>query len=86
MIWGIFPFVPDISWESHLSGGIAGLILSVLFRKEGPQPKQYDLEDLPGDSNDSANSILTPNNSETINNENIRYLYKNKEEEKAGDA
>lgn len=45
MIWGIFPFIPDISWEAHLSGGIAGFILAVVFRKDGPQPKVYELDD-----------------------------------------
>jgi membrane associated rhomboid family serine protease len=45
MIWGIFPFIPDVSWESHLSGGIAGLILSFVYRKDGPQPPRYDWED-----------------------------------------
>ncbi len=46
MIWGIFPFIPDISWESHLSGGIAGLILAILYRHDGPQPKKYEWEEL----------------------------------------
>lgn len=44
MIWGIFPFVPDISWESHLSGGMAGLLLSLVFLREGPQRKIYEWE------------------------------------------
>jgi membrane associated rhomboid family serine protease len=44
MIWGLFPFIPDISWESHLSGGVAGLILAFLYRHEGPQPKKFDWE------------------------------------------
>jgi len=44
MIWGIFPFIPDISWESHLSGGVAGLILAFLYRHDGPQPKKYEWE------------------------------------------
>jgi membrane associated rhomboid family serine protease len=53
MIWGIFPFLPDVSWESHLSGGLAGLILAIIYRNDGPQPKKYDLEDpLEVDEND----------------------------------
>jgi len=44
MIWGIFPFIPDISWESHLSGLIAGIILSFLYRNEGPQREIYEWE------------------------------------------
>lgn len=44
MIWGIFPFLADVSWESHLSGGLAGLILSIYFRGKGPQRKKYEWE------------------------------------------
>lgn len=42
MIWGIFPYDIRISWESHLFGGIAGLILAIYFRKTGMQPPTYD--------------------------------------------
>ena len=48
MVWGVFPdFLPEknISWESHLMGGIAGIILAVYYRKDGPQPKKYDWGD-----------------------------------------
>lgn len=41
MIWGIFPLDPNISWEGHLYGGLTGLVLAVVFRKQGPQPKKY---------------------------------------------
>jgi len=47
LIWGIFPqFFPvkRISWESHLMGLLAGLILATYFRKSGPQRKMYDWE------------------------------------------
>lgn len=40
MIWGIFPIYERISWESHMLGSIAGFILAVYYRKEGPaRPK-----------------------------------------------
>lgn len=32
MVWGILPIQPGVSWESHLSGGIVGLLLAFLFR------------------------------------------------------
>ena len=46
MVWGIFPqwnvdpFI-NISWESHLSGAITGLILAYVYRKEGPPDDVY---------------------------------------------
>lgn len=47
MVWGVFPdFFPhrNISWESHLMGGLAGFILAVFYRKEGPKRKIYSWE------------------------------------------
>ncbi len=47
LIWGIFPeFFPEknISWEAHLYGMIAGIILAVYYRKQGPQRKVYEWE------------------------------------------
>jgi len=44
LIWGIFPELfpeKNISWESHLSGLVAGILLAVFFRKDGPQRKLY---------------------------------------------
>lgn len=38
MVWGIFPgFRIDISWESHMLGAAAGLLLAIWYRNEGPQ-------------------------------------------------
>ena len=45
LIWGIFPqLFPNqpISWESHLMGLLAGLVLAIYFRKQGPQRKSWD--------------------------------------------
>lgn len=48
MIWGVFPdFFPKerhISWEGHLGGAVAGLILALYYRNSGPQRKQYSWE------------------------------------------
>ena len=39
MVWHLFPWKLEdpISWEGHLSGGVVGLVLSILFRNKGPQ-------------------------------------------------
>ncbi|MCH6575730.1 MAG: rhomboid family intramembrane serine protease [Bacteroidetes bacterium] len=44
IVWGILPGQKGISWESHLFGGIAGIITAFIFRKIDP-PKKYDWED-----------------------------------------
>jgi membrane associated rhomboid family serine protease len=42
MVWGIFPLFTGISWEAHLFGALAGILLAFVFRKDGPQKKKYD--------------------------------------------
>ena len=52
--WGIFPdFFPhrNISWESHLMGGLSGLILAIFYRKQGMQREVYHWEDEDDDTN-----------------------------------
>jgi membrane associated rhomboid family serine protease len=44
MVWGIFPIRPEMSYEGHLWGAVAGLILAIYFRKEGPQKRKYSWE------------------------------------------
>ncbi len=44
MIWGIFPLRENISWESHLMGGISGFILAIYYQDHGPQRKRYSWE------------------------------------------
>jgi len=35
LVWGILPHQPGVSWESHLFGGLTGIVLAaVLIRKE----------------------------------------------------
>jgi len=48
MVWGIFPELfpeKNISWESHLMGIIAGIVLAFYFKNEGgPRRKFYSWE------------------------------------------
>ena len=44
MIWGIFPTQPRVSWQGHLSGLIVGIILAIVYRKQGPQRPKYQFE------------------------------------------
>ena len=63
MIWGIFPdFFPEknISWEGHLGGLVAGIILAFYYRKSGPQRKRYSWEFEDDDEDDDENSYWNP--------------------------
>ncbi|HET6244592.1 MAG: rhomboid family intramembrane serine protease [Bacteroidetes bacterium] len=58
LVWGIFPISHRVSFEGHLTGSIAGMILAYIYRKEGPQRKKYEWQqendeedDIPDDEN-----------------------------------
>jgi membrane associated rhomboid family serine protease len=53
LVWGIFPSDPKISFESHFSGSIIGIICAVLFRKSDTMPEKYDWEIEEEDENDN---------------------------------
>lgn len=43
MVWGIFPGIyQNVSWESHMLGVFSGILLAIIFRKEGPQKPVYE--------------------------------------------
>ena len=82
IIWGIFPIQEEISWEGHLFGAIAGIIVAYNYRKEGPQIKKYNWDNEEdaletGEENNSQAEI--PNQEEKTNEVvTIQYLFKQK--------
>ncbi len=46
MIWGVLPVARDVSFESHLSGALLGIVLAFLLRRLDPElpRKQYSWE------------------------------------------
>ena len=89
MVWGIFPIRPAMSYEGHLWGAIAGVILAVYFRKEGPQRKVYSweleeeeeqrkLEEIQDD--EEIEITRSDSINPLVNQPRITYTYKKKEE------
>ena len=44
LFWGLFPIHKNVSWEGHLTGFIAGILVSFIFRNDGPKRKKYNWE------------------------------------------
>jgi len=52
LVWGVFPYDFRISWESHMGGGVTGLVLSFYYRKYGPPSTKKVWEDDEEDDGD----------------------------------
>ena len=51
MFWGLFPIFPDVSFEAHISGMLAGIMCAIYYLRQGPQPVKY-FEDEPDEPDD----------------------------------
>lgn len=57
LLWGMFPIVPRISWESHFWGAAVGVATAYLFRRvpaavQDPKPITWDESDVDEDPSD----------------------------------
>jgi len=65
LIWGVFPIVPRISWESHFWGAAAGVVMAFLYRSvpaavQDPKPIIWEDDDDLGDSAATNAPPLSP--------------------------
>lgn len=44
LVWGILPIDHSMSFEGHLFGLIAGVLIALVYRKQGPQKPKYSWE------------------------------------------
>lgn len=56
IFWGIFPLVPQVSWESHLAGALIGTVLGLIYKKVVPENVHMapPIEDDPQDDEPDA--------------------------------
>ncbi len=59
MIWGVLPTKEPVSWEGHLSGFIAGILVAFFYKNEGPKRKKYqwEIDEELESQDDNANNI-----------------------------
>ena len=67
LFWGIFPVKPEISWESHLWGGISGLGLALLYRKSAPLIRIVENDEDQDDSEEESEFNAESDHSEISN-------------------
>lgn len=90
MIWGIFPIDEKISWEAHLMGALAGLVLAIFYRKHGPQRIKYDWEEEEDEMDDESEGKPEQEKISGINytdtSADIKYFYLDKNPEEKEDS
>ena len=67
LIWYVLPIEEGISWEGHLSGFIAGLLLSILFRNKGIVKTKPYFEQTEFDLLFDENGNFSPPNLDEVN-------------------
>jgi membrane associated rhomboid family serine protease len=73
LFWGIFPIKPEISWESHLWGGVSGFGLALLYGKSLSSDRPVVEEDEDDEFNEELNEEeevepeLPPDNENPLN-------------------
>ena len=45
MVWGLLPFDFKVSFEAHITGAVAGVVLALVYRHEGPEPDRSALDE-----------------------------------------
>ena len=65
MIWGIFPYDWKISYESHLSGAVVGIVLSRYYKQENAtflkKKTQWEIEEELGIESDDLDGLWNQN-------------------------
>lgn len=79
MVWGIFPIKINVSFEGHLWGFVAGIVLALYYKKQGPQREEFIWEE--DDEEDDENAYWKRDNQPNTNikKTQIKYTFKPKD-------
>lgn len=95
LVWGVFPVDETISYEGHLLGLLAGVVVALVFRKRGTQRPKYswdlvDEEEVPAwypdperERREQAEKQLKEQEAKKLQSANpisINYVYKKNED------
>lgn len=86
IVWGVFPLKEEMSWEGHLFGAIAGVLVAYNYRKEGPKRREHKWEEESEGQEvfpywQESPSQEPPPPEKPANDIIIHYVYKEKEKE-----
>jgi membrane associated rhomboid family serine protease len=87
LVWGVIPHDEGVSWEAHLTGGIAGFILAWRYRGVGPAQRKYswDYEEESVEEEDE-NDIIGDAWKQYSGEHSIEYYYKPKEDKENNES
>ncbi len=86
LVWGVFPVDETISYEGHLFGLLAGVVVAFVYRKQGKQRPKYSWDYVeeeetpdwfPDPERDLSELEEQEQKSQTVN---VTYIYKKKDE------
>jgi len=86
LVWGLLPIDHQISYEGHLFGLLAGVVVAIVYRKQGPQKPKYswdfvDEEEIPDWYPDPDKKKVPENTDPSLQ---IKYIYRPKDDDKKG--
>lgn len=82
LVWGVLPLENEVSWEAHLSGGISGLLLAVIFYQRSTVNVSEDLTLVWDEEQELIKILKAEEKSQGFNfnnDQNVLYHFKPKE-------
>lgn len=75
MVWGLFPILPRVSWESHFWGAVAGALMAYVYRKIPPAVQDPVPVDPFADEDDNMDDSGLPYHDPLVPRRPLRIVY-----------